>query len=164
VTGDEPLDLFRFISLDTDSRPKEDEPPPGGKRGVSYSANVPNTGQAILNLRQSLGEDLNWCPQDLTIEGEGAGNLRAGGRLLLFSHFPKIWQMIRKSTYDASTAAREARTLDVLRRQYERRKMTAPADLVKADKSVVYLVGDKSGRSRTRFRWEAERHSGPKVN
>ena len=145
VVGDVPLDLFRLISLDTDTRPKEDEPPPGGRRGISYSAHVADTGQAIQNLRQALGKDFNWCPDNLIIEGEGAGNLRSGGRLLLFSHFSQISQMIQQAAFEVGQAALQETSTRLFNQQFERRHIAPPENLINPNRTSVYLVGTLAG-------------------
>ena len=145
VAGDAPLDLFRLISLDTDTRPKEDEPPPGERRGTTYSAHEANTGQAIFNLKHALGTDFSWCPPDLTIEGEGAGNLRAGGRLLLFNRLPEIWSMIRDAVHQVSDAALTEKTRHCLQQQFSRRGLNPPTNLAEPAKPVVYVVGTLAG-------------------
>jgi len=145
VVGETRLDLFRLISLDTDTRAKDDEPPPCGKRSVSYSAHSPDTGQAIRDLTQKLGDDFSWCPPRLTIEGEGAGNLRAGGRLLLFDHFARILSMIRDAALDVRTAAMHGETARLLHDQLERRGIPPVDNLIHPTQTVVYVVGTLAG-------------------
>ncbi len=145
VVGEEPLDLFRLISLDTDSRTKDDEPPPGGRRVLNRPIRGGNTGQKIADLTHKLGSDFNWCPPDLTLAGEGAGNLRSGGRLLLFSDFPAISEMIERSAFEVRDAANNEQTKNVLRKQFERRGMSTPDDLVDPSHTVVYVVGTLAG-------------------
>src|ERR1017187_2224283 len=144
VMGDARLDLFKLIAVDTDSRPKEEEPPPGGRRSLRFPANEPNTSQAIKNLRQTLRDDFNWCPGDLELE-EGAGYRRAGGRMLLFNKFPQIWHSIQRSVHDVCNAASHGDTRQVLERKFADRGMAADAALIKPDEPVVYVVGTLAG-------------------
>jgi hypothetical protein len=145
VMGDAPLDLFKLIAVDTDSRPKDDEPPPGGRRSVRFPAHESNTGKAIDNLRHALGSDFAWCPQDLVLDGEGAGNRRAGGRMLLFNKFPEIWQMIQNSVHEACEAAAHGQTRETFERKFGERGLTMDPVLINPAEAIVYVVGTLAG-------------------
>src|SRR5579883_673365 len=145
VMGDAELPLFKLVVIDTDSGPKEDEPPPGGRRSIRFEAHESNTGQAIKNLRHALGRDFEWCPEDLVLDGEGAGNRRAGGRMLLFNRFPEVWRTIQDSVHDACIAAAQGQTRQLFERKFEERRHAAEPDLINPSVPVVYVVGTLAG-------------------
>jgi hypothetical protein len=145
VLSDTPLDMFRFISIDTDTTRKEDEPPPGGRRGVSISAYEKNLGQAIHDLKHILKDDFNWCPPDLRISGPGAGNLRAGGRVLLFNKLPDVWNLIKTETVEVKKIAGLPQTEQRLQAELTKRGINVGQGIVDPQAAVVYVVGTLAG-------------------
>src|ERR1039457_727684 len=145
VLGNSAVDVFRLISIDTDNTRKEDEPPPGGKRGLTLSAYEKDLGRAIYNLKKVLGNDFSWCPADLKIQGQGAGNIRAGGRVMFFNKFAEIWEAIRNATADVNAAARRPQSEQNLMAELRRRGLNQEPGIVDANTEAVYVVGTLAG-------------------
>jgi hypothetical protein len=90
VLGDTRLDLIRLLVIETDTRQRDFDMTPGGRISRLVDAHENDVHQAIQNLKAHLSDDFAWCPDDLNIQGHGAGNVRAGGRLLFHSKFAPI--------------------------------------------------------------------------
>lgn len=146
VLGNAPLDWIRLVAMDTDTTRKEDEPPPGGRRGQNLPFYESNLGRLIRDLRDCLHEHFTWCgPTDLHIQGPGAGNLRLGGRLMLFGKLPEIWAMVRDATHEVEERAKRPETDRRLREELARRGVAFPSGIVNASETVVYVVGTLAG-------------------
>ena len=145
VLGEAAINVFRLISIDTDNTRKEDEPPPGGKRGMSLSAYERDLGRAIYSLKRTLGDDFAWCPNDLKIQGQGAGNIRAGGRVMFFNKFSEIWDTIRSAAAEVREAARSPQSEQALVAELRRRGLNPPQGIVDPSGEVVYVVGTLAG-------------------
>jgi hypothetical protein len=145
VLGDTGVDLFRLMVIETAQTAKDDEGPPGGIRRRWVNASETDVGQAITDLRASLGSDFDWCPRDLRIAGQGAGNIRAGGRLMLFSKYDLIRQAILDALKQTHDATRREESTQALRDQLQRRNMNLPDQLVNAREQIVYVVGTLAG-------------------
>ncbi len=146
VVGDTPLDFLKMIAIDTDTTRKEDEPPPGGHRRQNLPIHESNLGRAIRDLRAVLKEHFDWLSgADIHIPGAGAGNLRGGGRLMLFNKLPDLWQTIQRSTHEVEQAARQPQTEARLREAMTGRGIAAPPGLVNADSPVAYVIGTLAG-------------------
>src|SRR5205823_988552 len=74
VLGRPALDVFSYISVDTDIRQKSDEPTPAGRYSEPFPAYVRDLGMTWRTLKDQLGSDIDWCPSDIVIPGPGAGN------------------------------------------------------------------------------------------
>jgi hypothetical protein len=145
VLGDAKLDLVKLLVIETAQTRKDDDAPPGGKRSSLVYAHEPEVGQAIQNLKAVLQNDFQWCPPDLRISGQGAGNIRAGGRLMLFSKFANIRQAISDALHETHEAAGRPGAAQELTDQYARRGIAAPDNLVNANEQMVYVVGTLAG-------------------
>jgi hypothetical protein len=145
VLGNAAVDVFRLISIDTDNTRKEDEPPPGGKRGTSLSAYERDLGKALYNLKLVLGDDFSWCPPGLKIQGQGAGNIRAGGRVMFFNKFSEIWEALRNATADVRAAARRPQSEQNLMTELRRRGLNPQQGIVDPGTEAVYVVGTLAG-------------------
>ncbi len=146
VIGEAKLDFLRLIAIDTDNTRKEDEPPPGGYRRQNLPIYESNLGRVMATLRNTLQEHFDWCgTTPIHIPGAGAGNLRGGGRLMLFNRIPEIWQTIQTETHTVRTAALQVQTESRMRDELNRRGIGAPPGLIQAGPPVVYTIGTLAG-------------------
>src|SRR5258708_27482625 len=103
VLGDTPLELLKLLVVETDSTPRETEVAPGGRISQMVDAFESDIGKAIRDLNAFLKADFDWCPKDLVLgAGRGAGNVRAGGRLMFHSRFPDIYKALQRSMHEAA--------------------------------------------------------------
>src|SRR5262245_5154296 len=97
VLGDLRLELLRLLVVEAATHATEVDSAPGGRRSEMVNAHVGDTSAAYRDLKTFLGGDFDWCPADLRISGQGAGNVRAGGRLMYHSRFPAIWAALERN-------------------------------------------------------------------
>lgn len=146
VLGDVKLDLFRLLVIETDNTRHDAELPPGAALTLPVDAFVPDIGHAISNLSHFLGSDFDWCPRTLDIgHGRGAGNIRAGGRLMFHSKFPDIQKAVQRAIVETRANAERTATNVALQRLFQSRGLETPHDPVDFDHSVVYVVGTLAG-------------------
>jgi hypothetical protein len=146
VVGNTRLDFLRMIAIDTDTTRKEDEAPPGGYRRQNLPIYENNLGWAMRNLRDYLGDHFDWCgTADIHIPGAGAGNLRGGGRLMLFNKLPDVRRAINEATAAVQNAVLHPGTEAQLRNELSQRGIAAPPGLIDANQTVVYTIGTLAG-------------------
>lgn len=116
VLDAESLGIFRFIVLETAKDQNLDTSLPSGNRTVPADIKVSDLGAAYLGLRNGLGNEFDWCPPDLRIDGPGAGNMRAGGRLMLFANMDRVAALIGDAIHDVGSAAATAQPGQLLNR------------------------------------------------
>jgi hypothetical protein len=146
VLGDTKLDLFRLLVVETDNTPRETDNAPGGRLSQMVDAFETDIGQAIKNLTHFLGADFDWCPKDLSLgSGRGAGNVRAGGRLMFHSKFPAIHTALQRSMHSASEQVGRNATTAAIQSLFRSRGLEPSPGVLDPSKSVVYVVGTLAG-------------------
>jgi hypothetical protein len=146
VLGDTKLDLFRLLVIETDTAKRESERAPGGALTHTVDAFEGDIGHAISNLSHFLGSDFDWCPRGLDIgPGRGAGNIRAGGRLMFHSKYPTIQAAIQRAMVETTENAGKTATIAAIQRLFQARGLETPAGVVEGGHSVVYVVGTLAG-------------------
>ncbi|MEO8660692.1 MAG: tubulin-like doman-containing protein [Bryobacteraceae bacterium] len=146
VLGDTRLDLFRLLVIETDNVPRDGEIAPGGKQSQMVDAFENDIGVAIKNLTHFLGKDFDWCPKDLVLGGgRGAGNVRAGGRLMYHSKFPEIHKALQRCIHEAGEQVQRNATTVALQELFRSRGLEAPPGVLDPGHSVVYVVGTLAG-------------------
>jgi hypothetical protein len=146
VLGDTKLDLFRLLVVETDHTTLETDNAPGGRLSQMVDAFETDIGQAIKNLTHFLAADFDWCPKDLSLgSGRGAGNVRAGGRLMFHSKFPAIHAALQRSMHMASEQVGRNATTAAVQSLFRSRGLEPPQDILDPGKSVVYVTGTLAG-------------------
>ena len=110
VLNGEQLNLFQFIVLETAVNQQDQGWTAPGVNTRPTDINVQDIGAAYNTLKLILANEFSWCPQDMHIHGSGAGNKRAGGRLMLFRNMEMIERKFRTSIDDVTTAANDPQT------------------------------------------------------
>ena len=146
VLGDTKLDLFRLLVIETDNTKRETERAPGGSITQAVDAFEPDIGHAISNLSHFLGSDFDWCPRGLDIgPGRGAGNIRAGGRLMFHSKYPTIQRAVQRAMVETVENAGKNATTAAIQRLFQTRGLDTPPGVIEGAHSVVYVVGTLAG-------------------
>jgi hypothetical protein len=145
VLGKPALDVFSYISVDTDSRPKQDEPTPAGRSSASFPAYVRNLGMTWETLNGHIEEAIQWCPSDITIPGPGAGNLRAGGRIMLYENLRSLQAVISQAVTKVSQAAHHPASANEINQQLAKRGLPAEPQPVDPNSPIVYVVATLGG-------------------
>lgn len=145
VLGAEHLDVFRLIVFETAT----DSAVPG--HALTGTGHVPvvdiqvgNIGAAYRGMQDILGSDFDSCPAKLRIEGPGAGNMRAGGRLMLFENMEKVHDVILRAMRDVKRAAASIQAADHVRRLLRDRGMS-PAASIFSEEPAFFVVGTLAG-------------------
>jgi hypothetical protein len=146
VLNGETLDLFRFLVFETAINQAEQNTVPSEWRTKPVDIKVHDIGAAFYTMKQTLGEDFNWCPPGMHIDGPGAGNKRAGGRLMLLHNLTKVRRIISDAITAVKTAAEDHHTATGIRKLLSDRGAQAPQAIVPAlPVPVVLVVGTLAG-------------------
>ncbi len=146
VLGDTPLELLKLLVVETDNTPRETEVAPGGRISQMVDAFEPDIGKAIRDLNAFLKTDFDWCPKDLVLgAGRGAGNVRAGGRLMFHSRFPDIYKALQRSMNEAAEQVTQNTTTHSIQKLFKSRGLEMPVGTLDPSRSVVYTVGTLAG-------------------
>jgi hypothetical protein len=145
VLGKPSLDVFSYISVDTDARPKQDEPTPAGRSSASFPAYVRNLGMTWRTLKEHIGEGIDWCPSDIVIPGPGAGNLRAGGRIMLYENLRSLQTAIYQAVTRVTQAAQQPTAANEINQQLAKRGLPAETQPVEPASPIVYVVATLGG-------------------
>jgi hypothetical protein len=145
VLNGEQLKLFKFIVLETAIN-QQDQSLGGGLHTKPVDIKVADIGTAYNTLKKGLGDEFNWCRVDMQIVGPGAGNKRAGGRLMLFHHFETIRTVIQSALDEVSAAAIDDRTTKNINRLLgERGGRGQEHPLPNQPVPVILVVGTLAG-------------------
>lgn len=110
VLNGEELSLFKFLVLETAVNQQDQGWTAAGVNTKPINIKVENIGLAYSTLSQNLKGEFSWCPEDMQIMGPGAGNKRAGGRLMLFHHMETVREIIQRAISDVAAAAIDDQT------------------------------------------------------
>jgi hypothetical protein len=145
VLNTESLDIFRFIVVETDgSRSDEDHTPGSSDSNPLVNIHVDDVGLAYGGLKHLLQSDFNWCPPDMRIDGPGAGNKRAGGRLMLLANMGKVEKAIEQALMDVKQAAQSAGPARKIQELLAKRGVASGSAPIGSNVSV-YVVGTLAG-------------------
>lgn len=141
----EGLGLFKFIVLETATN-KQDQGWADASNTKLVNIKVQDIGATYFTLKQNLGNDFNWCPSGMQIIGPGAGNKRAGGRLMLFHHMQTIQEIIQTAISDVRAAAIDDHTTRVINQLLKARGVNEQEHpLPSSPVPVVLVVGTLTG-------------------
>jgi hypothetical protein len=140
VLNTESLDIFRFLVIETDTNNLVD----GGRAGM-ISIHEQDTGHVYRAMRAVVGDDWNWCPQALRLDGgPGAGNMRAGGRMMFLYNYAKVQGAISRAITEVTRSAGTNQTRQHLARI--KPGTDIPENLIdNPGEVVVYVVGSLTG-------------------
>lgn len=146
VLNAEQLGLFKFVVLET--------APASASEAVSSPVSATNPvdikprdlGAAWRGMKAALGSDFDWCPERLNIGNNqpGAGNMRAGGRLMLIANMDKIYKVISEAVQDVQAQAQQIQVQDQLGRLLQARGMPPMQNEIAPELSFL-VVGTLAG-------------------
>jgi hypothetical protein len=139
VLNGEDLALFKFIILETAINQQGQSWTTAG--ATTEPVNIKSEiGDTFHTLKQRLGDEFNWCPFGMHIDGPGAGNIRAGGRLMLFDHMEKVRGIIQSAVSDVRAAAIDDKTTKKISDLLQDRGETLQSHPIQNPPSPVILV------------------------
>jgi hypothetical protein len=145
VLNGQPLDLVHCMVLETDPSAAHDPSLPADARVNPISIKVDNVSAAIRSLKQGLGDRFTWCPDTLIIDGPGAGNKRAGGRLMLFSNMHNIQSALQSAIGSVRAAADQVGPTQQINALLQQRGLAPEQNVAPEPNPVVYVVGTLAG-------------------
>ena len=140
VLNTESLDIFRFLVIETDTNNLMD----GGKAGM-LSILQQDTGLVYKTMHAVVGDDWNWCPQSLRLDGgPGAGNMRAGGRMMFVWNYARVQEAISRAITEVTRSAGTNQTREHLARV--KPGADIPENLIdNPGEVIIYVVGSLTG-------------------
>jgi hypothetical protein len=143
VLNADTLEVFQFIVLETAT--EADYEGPGLTSQVRpVDIKVRDIGKVWYGMKAVLGSAFRWCPEDLRIQGPGAGNKRAGGRLMMLANMDTVGAILQKAISDVRTAAQSVQTVEEVNRLLSSRGLAPVPDPFATD-SVFFVVGTLAG-------------------
>ena len=145
VLSADQLEIFRFVVLET-------APDAGHDASSSATRSTPvdikpkDLGDSWKTLKVALGTDFDWCPENLKIgnQAPGAGNLRAGGRLMFVASTTLITRQIQDAVNAVREAAQNFGVRDKLDRLLKARGLPPMQDAILAEPAFL-VVGTLAG-------------------
>lgn len=145
VLNGQSLDLAHFMVLETDPSAAHDPSLPADARVNPISIKVDNVSAAIRSLKQGLGDRFNWCPETLIIDGPGAGNKRAGGRLMLLANMHNVQTALQNAVASVRAAADQVGPTQQINSLLQQRGLAPEQNVAPEHNPVVYVVGTLAG-------------------
>ena len=145
VLNGESLKLFKFVVLETAINQQDQSDAPG-VHTKPVDIKVRDLGAAYFTLKQNLGDEFAWCPSGMQIIGPGAGNKRAGGRLMFLNHIEMISEIIQTALDEVTAAAIDDQTTKHINQLLSQRGASdAQHPLPNQPVPIVLVVGTLAG-------------------